>query len=357
TYSRYELAKKYGLRNVPEYLPAHWLPNRWGQDWTSVINVERPDLNRALEDYSAEWIVRQSEEFYKSIGFDALPESFYEKSDMYPLPQGSKYKKSSHASAWHMNLDDDIRCLMSVRSTAEYYETVHHEFGHVYYYIAYTHPGIPLLLRKGANRAFHEGVGNLLGFAAMQKPFLVGRGLISEDCKTDELKIMLKEALDFIVFMPWASGVMTEFEYELYSNGLSKDQYNSKWWELKKKHQGIVAPSYRGEKYCDAASKTHINTDAAQYYDYALSYVLLFQLHDHISRKILQTDPWATNYYGNREVGSFLHSILSKGASKDWQKLLMDTLGEDISAKAMLSYFEPLIEYLQEQNIGRKHTL
>lgn len=357
TFARHELAKEYGVTDVPEYLPAHWLPNRWGQDWNAMITVEGLDLTGALKDYSAEWIVRQGEEFYKSIGLGPLPQSFYEKSDMYPLPDGTDYKKNNHASAWHMNLEDDIRCLMSVEPTAEYYETVHHELGHIYYYIAYTNPDVPLLLRGGANRAYHEGVGSLLGLAAMQKPFLVGRGLIAEDSKTDELQTLLKEALNYIVFMPWSSGVMTEFEYELYSNNLPKDQYNAKWWELKKKHQGIVAPSERGEEYCDAASKTHINNDAAQYYDYGLSYVLLFQLHDHISRNILKTNPRATNYYGNKEVGSFLQSILSKGASEDWRKLMKDTLGEELSAKAMLSYFEPLTEYLKEQNKGRKHTL
>ena len=30
TYARYELARKYGVAEVPDYLPAHWLPNRWG---------------------------------------------------------------------------------------------------------------------------------------------------------------------------------------------------------------------------------------------------------------------------------------------------------------------------------------
>ena len=39
TWARYELAKKY-KQPVPDYIPADWLPNRWGQDWTSLVNVE-----------------------------------------------------------------------------------------------------------------------------------------------------------------------------------------------------------------------------------------------------------------------------------------------------------------------------
>ncbi len=113
----------------------------------------------------------------------------------------------------------------------------------------------------------------------------------------------------------------------------------------------------RGEEYCDAATKTHINDDAAQYYDYALSFVLLFQLHDHISKNILHQDPHATNYYGNKEVGKFIGDIMYPGASRDWRTALKEQTGSDLSAKAMLDYFEPLMDYLKKENAGRKYTI
>ena len=34
-----------------------------------------------------------------------LPKTFYEKSDLYPVPKGANYKKNNHASAWHLDLD------------------------------------------------------------------------------------------------------------------------------------------------------------------------------------------------------------------------------------------------------------
>lgn len=39
TYARYELARKYGVEDVPDMIPAHWLPNRWGQDWSAMVEV------------------------------------------------------------------------------------------------------------------------------------------------------------------------------------------------------------------------------------------------------------------------------------------------------------------------------
>ena len=356
TWARHELAKKFDA-DVPKYLPAHWLPNRWGQDWSSLVNVEGLDIDGVLADKDPEWIVKEGENFYKSIGFDALPASFYEKSSMYPLAADAPYKKNNHASAWHMDLENDLRCLMSVEPNADYYETIHHELGHIYYYQAYTNPNVPPLLREGANRGYHEAIGSLLGFAAMQKPFLAGKGLVDADTKIDETQNLLKEALSNIVFLPFSAGVMTEFENALYAENLPKDQFNKKWWELAKKYQGMVPPTDRGEEFCDAASKTHINNDAAQYYDYAVSYILLFQFHDHISKNILKQDPHATNYYGSKDVGTFLRGVLETGANNDWRELLKESVGSEMSAKPMLEYFEPLMKYLKEQNKGRTYTL
>src|SRR5262249_26567375 len=135
------------------------------------------------------------------------------------------------------------------------------------------------------------------------------------------------------------------------------ERWNARWWELAARYQGIAPPAPRGEQFCDPATKTHINDDPAEYYDYALSIVLLFQLHDHIARQILHQDPHDTSYFGRQEVGEFLRSILEPGASADWRKLLREKTGSDLSAKAMVNYFEPLRRWLVEQNKGRKHTL
>ncbi|MCH7618240.1 MAG: M2 family metallopeptidase, partial [Candidatus Marinimicrobia bacterium] len=83
----------------------------------------------------------------------------------------------------------------------------------------------------------------------------------------------------------------------------------------------------------------------------------LFQLHNHIATNILNEDPHATNYFGNKEVGKFLWSILETGESADWRELLREKTGSYLSAQSMLEYFEPLMVWLQEQNKGREHTL
>ncbi|NUM31688.1 MAG: M2 family metallopeptidase [Bacteroidetes bacterium] len=356
TWARYELAARY-KQDVPDYIPAHWLPNRWGQDWTAMVNSSGINLDEKLKTKNAEWIVKQGEEFYKSLGFSELPKSFYEKSSLYPLPPEVKYKKNNHASAWHIDNNLDVRSLMSVEPNTEWWGTVLHELGHIYYYISYSNNDVPLILRSGANRAYHEAMGSLIGLAALQKPFLQNFGLIGKDETSNDTINLLKESLDFIVHIPWGAGVMTAFEHDLYSKNITINEFNKTWWNYVKKYQGIIPPTDRGEEYCDAATKTHINDDAAQYYDYSMSNVLLFQFHDHISKQILKQDPHNTNYWGSKETGKFLKDLMYPGASVDWRQHLKNHLGSEMSAKPMLEYFEPLLIYLKKANKGRKYTL
>jgi peptidyl-dipeptidase A len=357
TFVRHELARRFG-EPVPDLIPAHWLSNRWGQSWEALVEVPGFDLGPALAAKGPEWLVQQAERFYRSLGFEPLPAGFWERSSLYPLPADSPFKKNTHASAWHIDLARDVRSLMSVEANAEWYETTHHELGHVYYYLSYSRPAVPVLLREGANRAYHEAVGSLMGLAAAQPRFVAAVGLADPDApRPDPMQLLLQQALQYVVFIPWSTGTMFHFEKELYADELPSERWNARWWELAGKYQGIAPPGPRGEEFCDAATKTHVNDDPAQYYDYALSFVLLFQLHDHIAREILHEDPHDTNYYGRPEVGEFLRSILEPGMSVDWRELLVQTTGSGLSAAAMVRYFEPLLAWLREQNAGKTATL
>jgi peptidyl-dipeptidase A len=356
TWARYELARKYHAP-VPDLIPAHWLPNRWGQDWSSMVKVEGLDVDKALKAHDAEWVVKQGEAFYVSLGFPPLPASFWEKSSLYPVAPDAGYKKNTHATAWHLDLDQDVRSLMSVEPNQEWWETAHHELGHIYYFLSYSRLEIPFVLRTGANPAYHEGVGTMIGLASLQRRALADRGLIPATAKVDSMQKLLQEALNYVVFIPFGAGTMPRWEYAFYSQGLPGDSLNAKWWEVAAKYQGIMPPEPRGEQYADAATKTHINDNPAFYYSYAVAQALLFQLHDHIAREILKQDPHDTDYFGNPQVGEFLKSIMAPGATRPWREVLKQSTGRTLDARAIVDYFAPLEAWLKQQNQGRTATL
>jgi peptidyl-dipeptidase A len=352
TWTKYELAKKYG-QPVPKLIPAHWINNRWGQEWSGI--VEAAKLESYFTNKSPEWIVKTAEEFYTGIGFSKLPQTFWSASDLYPVKPGETRKKNTHASCWHVDLDKDIRSLMSVEANSQWFSTAHHELGHGYYFMSYTRPEVPPLLRIGANPAFHEGMGELISLAAGQVPYLQSAGILPKDFKEDQTAFLLDNALAHSVpFIFWSSGTMTHWEADVYAKNLSPEQWNKRWWEYTKKFQGIEPPTMRGEEFCDAATKTHINDNPAYYYSYAIATVLKFQLHDHIARKILKQPPQRCSYAGNKQVGAFLKGIMEKGGTEDWRKVLREATGENLSTRAMVEYYKPLTAWLAEQNRGRQ---
>lgn len=352
TWATRTLANRYGQPMPVGGVPAHWYPNRWAQEWNGLVT--EANLDPYFEKDPPEAIVKRAERFYVSMGFEPLPPTFWEKSDLYPVPEGSSRHKNSHASAWDMNLNGDIRSLMSVESNAQWFYTTNHELGHIYYYRAYDRPEVPPVLREGANRAFHEGVGELISLAAGQLPYLRQEGILPKSVKINPTQALLVDALERTVsFVPWSAGVMTHFEYELYEKDLPADQWQKRWWEMVGQYQGVVPPDaarLTDPALCDACTKTHIIDDPAGYYDYAIATVIKFQLHEHIATKILRQDPHACNYAGNPEVGAFLTTILEKGATEDWRKVLRDATGEDLSTRAMVAYFAPLESWLVKEN-------
>ncbi len=352
TWAKYKLAEKYH-QPVPKKIPAHWLNNRWSQEWTGL--VEAADINKYFAGRNAEWIIKQAEQFYTGLGFSPLPQTFWERSDLYPVPPDSKRKKNTHASCWHIDLRDDIRSLQSIEPNSQWFFTAHHELGHGYYFKAYSRPEVPYLLRTGAAPGFHEGVGELISLASSQVPYLQSRGVLPADFKADKTAFLLDDALArSIPFLFFASGTMTHWEADIYAHNLPAEQWNARWWRYVSDMQGVEPPSPRAEEYCDAATKTHINDTPAYYYNYAFATVFKFQLHDYIARKILHQDPQSCNYADNKEIGVWLDNILKKGATEDWRKVLKDATGEDISTRAMADYFKPLQSWLEEQNKGRQ---
>ncbi|HEX2853213.1 MAG TPA: M2 family metallopeptidase [Opitutaceae bacterium] len=352
TWTKYKLAAKFG-QPVPKRIPAHWINNRWSQEWDGL--VEAADLEPYFKGRTAEWVTKTAETFYTGMGFPKMPETFWPKSDLYPVPAGNPRKKNTHASAWHLDLDTDIRSLMSIEPNPWWFSTAHHELGHVFYFMAYTRPEVPPLLRNGANPAFHEGFGELTAFASSQVPYLRSVGVLPADYKVDETAFLLSQSLGTgIPFIYWSSGVMAHWEADIYANKLPAGQWNARWWQYVRDFQGIEPPSSRGEDFCDPATKTHVNDTPAYYYSYAIAQVFKYQLNDYIAKNILHQPPQTCNYAGNKKVGDFLRKIMEKGQTEDWRKVLKEATGEELSTRAMLEYYAPLMKWLETENKGRQ---
>ena len=135
---------------------------------------------------------------------------------------------------------------------------------------------------------------------------------------------------------------MSHFEHDLYEKELPPPNGSSSGGSTSPSSRASFRPRAREGDLCDACTKTHINDDAAEYYDYALATLIKFQLHDHICTKILKQDVRACDYSGSKEVGDFLKGILELGATRDWRPVIKEATGEPISPRAMMAFYAPL---------------
>jgi peptidyl-dipeptidase A len=138
----------------------------------------------------------------------------------------------------------------------------------------------------------------------------------------------------------------------VYSGEITPANYNAKWWELRRKYQGVDMPG-RTEAEFDPAAKYHVAANVP-YMRYFLADILQFQFHRSLSEAAGCKGPLhRCSIYNSKEAGKKLDAMLSMGVSKPWPDALEAISGtRQMDARAILDYFAPLQKWLDEQNKG-----
>ncbi len=354
---RARLAEKYGQDRVPpgKPIPAHLLGNMWSQEWSNVFDLLAPDKAGALdmEKILAErkvdqvGMVRRAEGFFTSLGLMKLPGTFYERS-MFTRPRDREVV--CHASAWDIDQMQDVRIKMCIKINGEDFTTIHHELGHIYYFLAYR--DLDPLYRNSANDGFHEAMGDLMALS-VTPAYLKNTGLIDEE-PPENLNPLMARALDKVAFLPWGL-LVDRWRWGVFSGRIKPEDYNKSWWELRTKYQGVAPAVSRTEENFDPGAKYHIpgNTPYTRYF---LASILQFQFHRALCSAAGHQGPLHTcSIHGNAEIGARIDKMMRMGASRPWPEALRVLTGEEkMDAGAMIEYFQPLHDWLKEQNKGRK---
>ena len=360
TYVRRKLIEKYGdaARRPDGMIPGDLLGNMWAQEWGNIYDVVAPpstplpyNLDTILKARSTtpEQLVRYGENFYKSIGFDALPDSFWQRS-MLSHPRDREVV--CHPSAWDLDNDRDVRIKACFQPTADDFVTVHHELGHNYYQMAYRHQ--PFFFQNGANDGFHEAIGDSIALN-VTPVYLKKLGLIDTiPPESADIPLLLHTALDKIAFLPFGL-LIDKWRWQVYSGQVTPAHYNSAWWALREKYQGIAPPVERSEADFDPGAKYHIPGNVP-YMRYFLARVYQFQFYRAMCQAAGYKGPLnRCSVYGSKEAGARLNAMLSMGQSKPWPETLKVMTGSDkADASAIVEYFQPLLDWLKEQNKGEK---
>ena len=355
---RAKLNETYGDEVAPAGgpIPAHLLGNMWAQTWANIYPLVAPaqadpgfDVTELLEEKGVDELemVRYGERFFTSLGFEPLPETFWERSQ---FTKPADREVVCHASAWDIDQEDDVRIKMCIERTGEDFSTIHHELGHNFYQRAYSKQ--PFLFRESANDGFHEGVGDTIALS-VTPDYLVKVGLLEEapDASAD-LGVLLRMALDKVAFLPFGL-LVDQWRWGVFNGEIAEDEYNAAWWQLREKYQGVAAPVERSEADFDPGAKYHVPANTP-YTRYFLAHILQFQFHRSLCEVAGVEGPLhRCSIYDNQEAGERLIKMLEMGASKPWPEALEAVTGQrEMDATAIIDYFAPLQAWLEEQTEG-----
>jgi len=391
-YTKNKLVAKYGPEKgqIDGKIPAHLTGNLWQQDWGNLWPLLEPykgvgslDINSVLQKQRdaiydgmikneggiaklsnariaeishdadlahAVQMAKLSEGFYTGLGMPKLPESFWSKAQ---LIKPRDRDVVCHASAWDMNLSGDVRIKMCITPTEDDLTTLYHEYGHVYYYLAYNK--LPPIFQGGANDGFHEAIGDTI-VLSMTPEYLNSIGLVDKPVVSKEAVIngQMRMALAKVSFMPF--GLMIDrWRWGVFDGSIKPENYNKAWWDLKAKYQGVAPASARGEENFDPGAKYHVpgNTPYTRYF---LSHILQFQFYKSLCDASGYKGPlYQCSFANNPEAGKRYWAMLEKGSSQPWPATLKElTGGEKMDGAAVLEYFAPLNTWLAEQNKGKE---
>ncbi len=338
-------------------IPAHVLGNMWAQSWSNIYDLVAPpaaapgyDLTEILQSRGTSEVemVEMAEGFFTSLGMESLPDTFWTRSQ-FVKPRDREVV--CHASAWQLDLDEDVRIKMCIDINAEDFSTIHHELGHSYYQLGYRDRAP--LFRDSANDGFHEALGDVIALS-VTPGYLVDIGLLDEEPSADaDLGLLMRMALDKVAFLPFGL-LIDRWRWAVFSGDVPPEEYNAAWWSLREQYQGVGAPSERTEEHFDPGAKYHVpgNTPYTRYF---LAHILQFQLHRDLCAAIGYEGPLnRCSIYGNEEAGRRLSEMMAMGLSRPWPDALEAATGSrEMDATAILDYFAPLAEWLKEQNEGR----
>jgi peptidyl-dipeptidase A len=363
TYVRTQLNKKYGeaVQSKTGPIRADLLGNMWAQEWGDIYDVVAPagsgdigyDIGDLLKAKKIDEVgmVKIGEGFFSSLGFAPLPESFYARSQFL---KPADREVVCHASAWDIDNVDDLRIKMCIKINTNDFVTVHHELGHNYYQRAYNKQSY--LHLNGANDGFHEAIGDAIALS-ITPDYLVQIGLLDAGKVPNADKdngLLLRQAMDKVAFLPF-SVIVDKWRWSVFAGDIKPADYNTAWTKLRTQYQGIMPPVERPAGAFDAGAKYHVpgNTPYTRYF---LARILQFQFY----KAACDTAGWKgplhrCSFYGNKDVGTRLNAMLEMGASKPWPDALEAFTGSrEMSGKAMIEYFAPLMKWLKAQNKGAK---
>jgi len=363
-YVRYRLKEVYGESVVPPNgnIPMHLLGNMWAQDWANIIDLTIPFPEKPFIDitpemrrqgYTVQKIFEMGDDFFTSLNLTKLPESFW---NLSMLERPEDRDVVCHASAWDFYQNSDVRIAMCTEIDSHYFYVVHHELGHIQYYLQYQNQ--PASLRGAPNPGFHEAVGDMIALSVKSAKHLNSVGLLDKPVLDEQSRIneLFNMALEKIIFLPF-SYTLDKYRLAIFRGEIDPAKWNCAFWQMRSEYSGVEPPVVRTDNDFDPPAKYHVSADV-EYLRYFNSFIFQFQFHKALCTMAGQFE--ANNpelpldncdIYKSKKAGNAFREFLAAGNTKHWKVLLNDLTGSSVlDPRDLLEFFKPLNDWLVAEN-------
>ncbi|KAH9499518.1 hypothetical protein Btru_078039, partial [Bulinus truncatus] len=358
-YVHRRLTLHYGKDRFPTsgHIPAHLLGNMWANNWDSLRDIMLPFPDTTMANTTAEMIrqnytisdmAHTAEDFFISLGLKPKTKYFWNRSELIKPTDGRKFLCKPKAG--DMYSKNDFRIHMCAAVNEQSLLALHHEMGQVQYYMQNEYQ--PLVFRYVDNDAVSETFGGVVTLSVQTKDHLRKIGLMNQVLNENEtdLNILMDRALKEVASMPY-NFLKDQWQRSVLQGNTQPKNYNSHWWELRCRHQGIFPPVPRHASDFDPGAEHSVPGDGAHTW-YFLRSIMLYQIHKAACDAAGHKGPLhRCDIYGSKAAGDKLRKFLHLGSSRSWPEALEIMTGQRrVDPSAILEYFHPLYEFLKKKN-------
>ncbi|XP_011864339.1 PREDICTED: angiotensin-converting enzyme-like isoform X2 [Vollenhovia emeryi] len=333
------LARKYDI-TINDTLPAYLLGSLQGYDWTDISSDVLPNseliYNLKKNLWGKKYVGKSLYKTASSLGSILLKQ----------VPQAEFWDKSEFNRQCPSRLlnfcrDGTMRVSTCSKATISNFLTAHEDVGKVLFN-QMTVENTPVLDTVNRYSGLEEGISTLLGILSASPAWLSHTHLMNATTDNDQqivslmitaLKILPRLAYYYSADL-WRLNAIQE-------NITDPAELVASWWKYRQQYEGVSSTNMDNPTFMD---DSHIVRNRP-YLPKILGTMLSFQLYEY------NTDSTEVRY--NNIDGKLMHSNIIKmiqhSGTRKWQDVLNKCVDiDDISADALVLYFSPLEEFIED---------
>nr|CAH7745207.1 unnamed protein product [Callosobruchus chinensis] len=155
--------------------------------------------------------------------------------------------------------------------------------------------------------------------------------------------------------------VALSWKWKVLSGKITPEHYNSRWWKLVEKYQGLKPPVSRSEKHFDPGNIYEIICGDSILKNFT-ALILQFQIFKELCEKARQFQIFdkpnhlhSCDIYHSSDAGKALRTMMLYGRARPWTGVVKyflsyGQLSDELNPDAILEYFQPLYDWLKQEN-------